>query len=84
MDKSLKKRGLFVAALTAVLLLATLVHVVLLQWESRREEQHMLRTHGEVYRTYCQTVGRFVTGIEVARDRISASALSCAGARCWQ
>jgi protein-S-isoprenylcysteine O-methyltransferase Ste14 len=45
---------------SAVMLTATLVHIVLLQWESRREEQHMLRTHGEVYRTYCQSVGRFV------------------------
>lgn len=45
---------------SAVMLAATLVHAVLLQWESRREEQHMLRTHGEMYRVYCQTVGRFV------------------------
>lgn len=45
---------------SAVMLAATLVHAVLLQWESRREERHMLHTHGETYRVYCQTVGRFV------------------------
>jgi len=39
---------------------AVAVHVMLLQWESRREEEHLLRTHGESYRTYCTTVGRFV------------------------
>lgn len=43
-----------------LMLAAALVHSLLLQWESRREEQYLLRIHGEAYRTYCQSVGRFL------------------------
>jgi len=34
--------------------------VLLLQWEARREEQYLLRIHGEVYARYLATVGRFI------------------------
>lgn len=49
-----------VAVPSAAMLGAILIHVLLLQWESRREEQYLLQVHGEVYRVYCQTVGRFL------------------------
>lgn len=45
---------------SAIMLVAVMVHMALLQWESRREEQHLLSIHGEAYRLYCQTAGRFV------------------------
>jgi protein-S-isoprenylcysteine O-methyltransferase Ste14 len=45
---------------SAIMLVAVLVHMALLQWESRREEQYLLSMHGEAYRLYCQTAGRFV------------------------
>lgn len=48
------------AAPSVLMFSAALVHAMLLQWESRREEQYLLRTHGEAYRGYCQTVGRFL------------------------
>lgn len=45
---------------SALMLGAVLVHMTLLQWESRREERYLLSIHGEAYRLYCQTAGRFV------------------------
>ena len=45
---------------SALMLGAVLVHMALLQWESRREERYLLGIHGEAYRLYCQTAGRFV------------------------
>ena len=39
---------------------AAFVHMILLHWEARREEQHLLNVHGEAYRAYCQTTGRFM------------------------
>jgi protein-S-isoprenylcysteine O-methyltransferase Ste14 len=60
-------------ALSTVLMLATLaaapsiamavaaaIHLAFLQWEARREEQYLLRTHGATYGDYCRRVGRFV------------------------
>jgi protein-S-isoprenylcysteine O-methyltransferase Ste14 len=60
-------------ALSSLLMLATLaalpttpmaivaaVHLVLLQWEARREERHMLATHGQRYGDYLARVGRFI------------------------
>jgi hypothetical protein len=39
---------------------AAAVHVGLLLWESQREEQHLLRVHGNAYARYRATVGRFI------------------------
>lgn len=60
-------------ALSSVLMIATvitvptplmavtgIVHLLLLQWEARREERHLSRVHGEQYDRYCAGVGRFV------------------------
>ena len=41
------------------MLAAGVVHIVLLHWESRREEMHLFRIHGQDYQRYCQRVGRF-------------------------
>jgi protein-S-isoprenylcysteine O-methyltransferase Ste14 len=50
-----------VAAIPSPLMIgAAVVHVTLLQWESRREEQHLLRVQGDRYRAYRQKVGRFL------------------------
>lgn len=50
-----------VAAVPSPLMIAAAaLHLLLLQWEARREEQYMLRTHGEAYSTYCTRVGRFL------------------------
>jgi protein-S-isoprenylcysteine O-methyltransferase Ste14 len=50
-----------VAAVPSPLMIAAgVLHLVLLQWEARREEAHMLSTHGEAYSSYCSRVGRFL------------------------
>ena len=33
---------------------AGLIHLALLQWEARREEQHLIRLHGDEYRQYAR------------------------------
>ena len=35
------------------------VHLLLLQWEARREERHLSRVHGPAYDVYRAGVGRF-------------------------
>ena len=60
-------------ALSSLLMLATVVavpsvpmavvaavHLLLLQWEARREEAHLTRVHGTAYAAYRRAVGRFV------------------------
>jgi protein-S-isoprenylcysteine O-methyltransferase Ste14 len=37
-----------------------LLHILLLQWEARREEAHLLRVQGEQYSRYMGQVGRFL------------------------
>ena len=50
-----------VAAVPSPLMIATaLLHLILLQWESRREEAHLLRVQPEQYSRYCAEVGRFL------------------------
>lgn len=50
-----------VAAVPSPLMLAAgLIHIVLLQWESRREELHLSRVQGQRYADYCRQVGRFL------------------------
>jgi protein-S-isoprenylcysteine O-methyltransferase Ste14 len=43
-----------------LLILAGLIHITLLQWESRREERYLIDLHGEVYSGYRRQVGRFI------------------------
>lgn len=49
-----------VAFPSPLLLVAAVIHVSLLIWESHREEQHLLRVQGEPYQRYMQHVGRFI------------------------
>jgi protein-S-isoprenylcysteine O-methyltransferase Ste14 len=42
-----------------LMIAAGLSHVLLLQWEARREEGHLRLVHGEEYRRYCAQVSRF-------------------------
>jgi len=52
--------GTLAAIPTPALLMVAVIHCTLMQIEARREEGHMLRVHGETYRAYMQTTGRFV------------------------
>ena len=56
--------GLVLLAPNLVAILALVALVVAIEIQVRRvEEPHLLRTHGEAYRTYAASVGRFVPGI---------------------
>jgi len=48
------------AMLSPLMLAAGIVHLVLLQWEARREEKHLAAQHGQCYIDYCRAVGRFI------------------------
>jgi protein-S-isoprenylcysteine O-methyltransferase Ste14 len=43
-----------------LMLAAGAVHLLLLQWEARREERHLIGQHGDAYIRYCAEVGRFL------------------------
>jgi protein-S-isoprenylcysteine O-methyltransferase Ste14 len=43
-----------------LMLMAAGIHISLLFWESTREEQHLVRTHGAQYQHYRAHVGRFI------------------------
>jgi protein-S-isoprenylcysteine O-methyltransferase Ste14 len=57
---SLMMIGSVIAVPTPLMLVLALIHISFLQWEARREEQHLLRVHGEVYGRYLAGVGRFI------------------------
>ena len=60
-------QAMMLATLAAIpsplMLTAALLHVLLLQWESRREERHMMAIHGNAYAEYRKSVGRFLPRI---------------------
>ena len=57
-----------VAAVPSPLMIAAgACHILLLQWEARREEKHLRATHGDDYAQYCARVGRFFPGRSVLR-----------------
>lgn len=43
-----------------LMILVALMHLGLLQFEARREEAYLLRTHGEIYQNYCRRTGGFI------------------------
>lgn len=45
------------------MLVVTVLHLVLLQWEVRREEKYLVALHGRAYADYIRRVGRFVPRI---------------------
>lgn len=49
-----------------LMLLIAVLHLSLLQWEARREENHLARLHGQAYLDYAARTGRF---IPIARRR---------------
>jgi protein-S-isoprenylcysteine O-methyltransferase Ste14 len=52
--------GTVVAVPTVAMIVVAVAHVLLLQWEARREEAHLLSVHGTEYARYLQEVGRFL------------------------
>jgi protein-S-isoprenylcysteine O-methyltransferase Ste14 len=50
----------FVAVPNLWLAIIAALQIVLLQWEARREERHMLSVHGQTYGDYMRQVGRFI------------------------
>jgi protein-S-isoprenylcysteine O-methyltransferase Ste14 len=49
-----------VAVPTWPMIIVGVIHLLLLQWEARREEQHLINVHGDIYRDYYKRVGRFL------------------------
>lgn len=45
---------------TPLMLVTAIAHLLLLQWEARREEKHLLAHHGQAYADYCRHVPRFL------------------------
>ena len=45
---------------TPSMLLLTIVHMTLMQWEVRREDKYLVALHGPAYSDYMKRVGRFV------------------------
>lgn len=52
--------GTVMATQTRVMLVIAVIHFVLLQWEARREEAHLLQKHGEEYARYRRGTSRFL------------------------
>lgn len=50
----------FIAVPNVWMAVIAALQILLLQWEARREEKHMLSVHGETYASYMRQVGRFV------------------------
>lgn len=50
----------FVAVPVPLMAIVAAVQVILLQWEARREERHMLKVHPALYGSYMRQVGRFI------------------------
>ena len=49
-----------VVVATVPMLLVAALHVALMNFKARKEEQHLTARHGSSYLLYCQRVGRFV------------------------
>jgi protein-S-isoprenylcysteine O-methyltransferase Ste14 len=50
----------FLAVPSPVMLAVMVLEIVLLTWEAVREERHLLSVHGDTYRQYMKTSGRFI------------------------
>jgi protein-S-isoprenylcysteine O-methyltransferase Ste14 len=48
-----------IAVPTPLMVIVGFIHLIFLQWEARREEMYLLKTHGENYAAYLRHVGRF-------------------------
>jgi protein-S-isoprenylcysteine O-methyltransferase Ste14 len=56
---SLMMLATIMAAPNPLMIGAGVVHLLLLQWEARREERHLIRLHGDEYAQYARRTGRF-------------------------
>lgn len=56
---SLMMLATIVVIASPVMTAAGAIHLIFLQWEARREEAHLTRVHGEMFKAYCSRVGRF-------------------------
>lgn len=52
--------GTVMAIPTPLMILTAIIHVSMLQIEARREENHLIRLHGQQYQQYRNRVGRFI------------------------
>jgi len=43
-----------------LMIAAGAVHMILIQWEARREENYLLNVDRAAYEAYCLRVGRFI------------------------
>ncbi len=50
----------FIAVPNLWMAIIAFIQIILLQWEARREEKHMLSVHGDTYGNYMRQVGRFI------------------------
>lgn len=48
-----------IAVPVPLMFIVAALEVILLSWEAIREEQHLTRVHGDIYRNYMRTAGRF-------------------------
>ena len=64
--------GMMLATLAAVpspaMAVAAVLHLLLLQWEARREERHLSVVHGPAYDRYRAATGRFVPRLPRGRN----------------
>lgn len=49
-----------IAVPVPIMFVVAALEVILLSWEAIREEQHLTRVHGEIYRNYMRSAGRFI------------------------
>jgi protein-S-isoprenylcysteine O-methyltransferase Ste14 len=56
---SLLMLATMVAVPSVLMWIAGGIHLILLQWEARREERHLEWLHGDEYRGYARATGRF-------------------------
>lgn len=49
-----------IALPSPLMLAAAVIHILLLTWESAREERYLVAAHGSAYRAYQQRVGRII------------------------
>lgn len=55
--------GVWLTTPTPLMGLCVLLHIALLAWEAKREEQHMTKIHGPAYSQYLKNVKGFVPGV---------------------
>ncbi len=49
-----------VAVPVPVMFIVAVLEVILLSWEAIREERHLTSVHGDIYRNYMRSAGRFI------------------------